>query len=272
MIKIIGQFNHFVSICMRDFPRINKYNKKIGKYPAMDRLSIVRRFARSIAKRIMKASYSVEGLNNLPTGQVLFVPNHVSFCDPVVLLDLLERPIAFFSKKENKKVPVVGKAMQILGSVYLDRNDLRAEVRAIKNAEKEMENNPSLSFVIYPEGTRSHANDYPLGTFHPGSFKIATDRQVPIVPVCVYGTQKVLHPKYHYRRYPIQVAFLDPILPSDYEALTTKEIADLVKERIAKKEEEFKKKEPSLIQAANGYSEKKTAKVLYKPVKEGKKS
>jgi len=216
--------------------------------------------------------FIVSGKENIPEGQVLFTPNHVSNADPIAMLALQDKPIAFLAKKEVIKMPVIGKVVKTVGGRFIDRFDLRSEVKVFRQIDKDLQNHPDLSYVVFPEGTRTQPPLYEVGTFHAGTFNIAVKRSMPIVPVCMYFTDRVLNTNYHYKVYPIQVRYLKPIMPEEYENMTTAEIAQKVQKEIALNVEEMKTLDRDLVKKLNHYSDEKTNKVLmlpkYKKVKQ----
>jgi 1-acyl-sn-glycerol-3-phosphate acyltransferase len=244
------------------YPYLNKCSKKPEYQTITERFNKVQEFLRTVNRKAFHIVFYISGQEKLPKGQVIFTPNHTSNGDPITMLCTADRPIAFLSKKEVLKMPIIGKANKTLRGSFIDRADLRSELVAFKQIDKELDESPELSYVIFPEGTRSLGPDFKLGQFHPGSFKVAYNRNLPICPVVMYLTDRVLNPHYHYKKYPIQVRFLTPLYPADYEDMTTKDIANLLSQRMAIALEEMKKSDPLLVKNLNGYSDKKISKVL----------
>jgi len=264
MRKLLRQLPGFLVEALKVYPALNRFTRKknLGKYSSEVRFGRLKKALLAVNRKSFHIRFEIQGASSLPSGQVLLTPNHQSDMDPLALVMVFERPIGFVSKKENMKLPLIGKAMKSLDSVFIDRADLRSEVKAYREAEERLKKEKSLSYVVFPEGTRSHAPDFSLGLFHPGSFKMAVRLSLPIVPVAIYGAERILNPDYHYKVYPVQISYLEPVLPQDYENLTTAEIAELVRNRIQDELFLMKKKDRKLVQEENGYSEKKLARVL----------
>ena len=236
-----------------------------------DRYPTVQRRLNHIIKTYSRIVYYKEGEENRPDTQCVYTPNHTSMLDPVVMVDQAKRPLCFVTKKENYKLPkLIDLGMDFVRNVPLDRNDVRSAIKSFQKVDQILEENPDMDYCIFPEGTRSYPDQFELGDFHHGSFKIATRRNLPIVPVVIYGTERAFDPHFHYHKYPVQIAYLKPILPEEYEDLSTEEIANLVKDRIDAKLKEMKAKDASLIQSLNKYSDKKMTKVLTYPAGEKK--
>lgn len=128
----------------------------------------------------------VEGEENLPDeGPVVFIGNHQGYADIAAYFAAFRKfQFAFIAKKELSKIPLYGVWMARIRSVFIERDDPRASLDAIKAGIDLIEK--GFSFVIFPEGTRSRG---PVpGPFMKGSIKLATKPGVPIVPVSLHGT------------------------------------------------------------------------------------
>ena len=96
---------------------------------------------------------SVEGLDNIPKdGPCVFVANHRSYYDIPLLLAGLDEPYGILAKEELGKIPLLNRWMKLLGCVFVQRDDVRASVRALNDATAIVES--GRSFIIFPEGTR----------------------------------------------------------------------------------------------------------------------
>lgn len=154
----------------------------------------------TIAYGIMKGAFSfilfvcgakvkVEGTENIPKDTpVLYVANHRSFFDIIVLYRYCHVPTGFISKLEWKNFPVLGQWISCLHGLFLDRNDIKAGLKTILEAIENVKS--GISYSIFPEGTRSH-NDEML-PFKEGSMKIATKSGCPIVPVAMTNMDELL--------------------------------------------------------------------------------
>lgn len=128
----------------------------------------------------------VEGLENLPeNGPVVIVGNHQGYADIAAYFAAFRKfQFGFVAKQELAKIPLYGQWMPRIRSVFIERDDPRASLEAIKRGIELLEQGYSL--VIFPEGTRARG---PVpGPFLKGSLKLATKPGVPIVPVSMHGT------------------------------------------------------------------------------------
>lgn len=115
---------------------------------------------------------SVEGLDNIPKdGPCVFVANHRSYYDIPLLLAGLDEPYGILAKEELGKIPLLNRWMKLLGCVFVQRDDVRASVRALNDATAIVES--GRSFIIFPEGTRYKGEEGGAGEFKAGAFRIA---------------------------------------------------------------------------------------------------
>ncbi|MCJ7856906.1 1-acyl-sn-glycerol-3-phosphate acyltransferase [Lachnospiraceae bacterium NSJ-143] len=131
----------------------------------------------------------VHGAENIPENQnVLFVSNHQSNLDFVLLLAKLNKPVGFIAKVELEKIPLLRDWMRVINCLFMDRDDMRQQVKTIVEGINLLKSGKSM--VVFPEGTRS--KDGKMIDFKAGSFKLATKSKVPIVPVTIDGTFNAL--------------------------------------------------------------------------------
>jgi 1-acyl-sn-glycerol-3-phosphate acyltransferase len=130
----------------------------------------------------------VEGAENIPAGVCIFASNHASNIDPVALVPNIPRRVALLAKKEVFKIPILSKAIRLAKLVPVDRADKEAAAESLDAAIDFLRE--GLSFCVYPEGTRSR--DGRLLPFKRGTFVMAIRAGVPVVPVSLAGTQRLL--------------------------------------------------------------------------------
>lgn len=206
------------------FAWMRKFAKNPDKYPEEIRYKKIRKLLIRLSKSF-NVEYHVEGLENIPEETCCFVSNHLSAYDPVALISCLEKPCTFVAKKELEHKPFAGKVITGMGGLFLDRDDLKQSLRVMMKVEEDLKNKKDKNWIIYPEGTRNKDVMKPLKEFHHGTFRPAFKAKVPIVPVAIYGSFRVLKKKPNFKRYPVFIKILKPIYPSDYEKMTTQEIA-----------------------------------------------
>ncbi len=140
----------------------------------------------------MRVRVEVTGREKIPTdGRFLLVCNHRTIFDPVLTMVALRKfQISFISKKENYKIPVVGKLMHTCFCLPLDRESPREAVKTINEAAELLESDV-VSIGIYPEGGTNRTEE-PLLSFKNGAFKIAQKAKVPIVVTTIRNTERIL--------------------------------------------------------------------------------
>ncbi|HJQ85688.1 MAG TPA: HAD-IB family hydrolase [Candidatus Binatia bacterium] len=122
----------------------------------------------------------VEGEEHLWSQRpAVFVFNHQSAIDMLLLCKLLRRDFVGVAKQEARRNPIFGPAFALAGTVFIDRADHRKAIEALRPAVATLREGTSL--VIAPEGTRSATPR--LGPFKKGAFHMAMAAGVPIVPV-----------------------------------------------------------------------------------------
>jgi 1-acyl-sn-glycerol-3-phosphate acyltransferase len=143
----------------------------------------------------------VEGLDRIPRDQaVVYASNHTSMFDIWALAATLPGSTRFVAKEELGRIPLVGLAMRRAGHIMIDRFN---RARAFEAYDKAAETIRSgISPIVFPEGTRSPTGE--LQPFKNAPFGLAIAAQVPIVPVYVDGTYRIL-PKGGLRLHPMPI-------------------------------------------------------------------
>jgi putative phosphoserine phosphatase/1-acylglycerol-3-phosphate O-acyltransferase len=146
----------------------------------------------------------------------VFVFNHQSKADVIIIARLLRRDFAGIGKQEIKKVPLIGKVLQFSGVVFIDRSNTGSAIEAmgplvvaIKDERK--------SVVIAPEGTRTVSPR--LAPFKKGAFHLAIQAGVPIIPIVIHNSLDVA-PKgdFVFRSATVHVDVLPPVDTSHWSS------------------------------------------------------
>lgn len=158
---------------------------------------------------------TVENRENIDKRQsYVVVANHQSGYDIFVLYGYLGIDFKWVMKKELRKAPGIGWASEKVGHIFIDRSSPRAAIKSIEAAKKNLKNGTSV--VIFPEGTRSKSNI--MGKFKKGAFKIAFELGLPVLPVTIKDTHKVLGPGF-FNLYPGHTSLIihKPINTCEYK-------------------------------------------------------
>lgn len=228
-------------------PWIRRYAKHPEKYDIDKRYSRLHKMVKKSLKGF-KVDLHVGGFENVPADtNVIFTPNHQSMLDPIVLIGLIEKTISFLSKIEVEKFLIVGKIVKSIDGVFMDRSNFRDEIKAIGKISKKLEEEPKLSYCIFPEGTRTKDPDMNLGEFKAGALKPAYNACKPIVPVAIYGTHRITDQKIHYKNYPVQIQFLKPHMPEEFENTPTTDMAQIIHDEIAAAVDKMRERDKVLV-------------------------
>ncbi len=129
---------------------------------------------------------SIEGLNYLTQKkQYIFIANHESLLDIPVVLSQIPFNIIFLTKKELFPIPLFGWAMYSAGMIRVDRQNKDKAKKSVKHALASLKDK-NINVLVYPEGTRS--NPRKLLPFKKGSFILAIQSGLPIVPITILNT------------------------------------------------------------------------------------
>ena len=109
----------------------------------------------------------------------VFIFNHQSGLDMLLLCKLLRRDMIGIAKQEMRRNPIFGPAFALAGTVFIDRFNRDKAIEALQPAVEALQQ--GLSIAIAPEGTRSSTPR--LGRFKKGAFHLAMAAKVPIVPI-----------------------------------------------------------------------------------------
>ncbi|MBJ22569.1 MAG: HAD-IB family hydrolase [Deltaproteobacteria bacterium] len=168
----------------------------------------------------------IEGEENAWTSRpAVFIFNHQSALDPILMLKIVRRDMTGVGKMEIRKDPILGPIFAAAGVVFIDRSDTRAAIEALEPAVKALKQGRSIA--IAPEGTRSTTPR--LGAFKKGAFHLAMQAGVPIVPI-VFRNVLDAFPKEArvVRPATIEATVLPPVDTTNWSAATlTEEIAAL---------------------------------------------
>jgi 1-acyl-sn-glycerol-3-phosphate acyltransferase len=155
---------------------------------------------------------TVIGRENIPQKEgICFVSNHGSIFDIILLIAYAGRPIGFIAKKELALIPFLNIWILLIGGLFIDRNTVRKAVNTIHTGVKRIKAGGAM--IIFPEGHRSKGQG--LLPFHPGSFKLATQAEAPIVPVAITGSYDVFEKTYRVHARPVRVIFGKPIITAE---------------------------------------------------------
>ena len=146
--------------------------------------------ARAWARLILRTTgvrVHVTGLDRLdPAKSYVLASNHQSIYDIPIVFASLPLQLRIVAKQSLGRVPFLGWHLQRTGHLLVDRRNpgpdiVRKMARLVREAH---------SLIVFPEGTRSV--DGAVGRFKKGTFLVAIDAQLPVVPVTIAGSRHVM--------------------------------------------------------------------------------
>ena len=161
---------------------------------------------------------TVRGIEKLPTQGAILAFNHSSYMDALALAAALPGEPAIVAKRELAQQAVAGPVLRRLGIPFVERYDVSASLTDTTVLTGLAQQGRVL--VFFPEGTFTRRAG--LSGFYLGTFKIAAEVNLPVVPGVIRGTRTVLRgDQWFPRRSPISVELGDPIRPtgSDFQAV-----------------------------------------------------
>ncbi|MBR5324618.1 MAG: 1-acyl-sn-glycerol-3-phosphate acyltransferase [Muribaculaceae bacterium] len=131
----------------------------------------------------------VKGRENIKDNEsYIFVANHQGAYDIFLIYGYLNHNFKWVLKHTLRKVPMVGKACEAAKHIFVDRTNPKGIKRTIEEAKNTLKD--GMSVVIFPEGTRS--SDGQMKKFKRGAFQLAVDLNMPVVPMTINGSYKIL--------------------------------------------------------------------------------
>jgi 1-acyl-sn-glycerol-3-phosphate acyltransferase len=161
----------------------------------------------------------LEGWDALPEAirggaPAIFYANHASLLDPPLIVSTLPSRPVFVAKQELRWVPVLGWAIWLAGFILINRRHQKQAYASLGDAALQIRSGQSVA--IFPEGTRS--KDGEVLPFKRGSFALAMDAGVPLVPLAIRGGGAIL-PKgaWRTRGGPYVLTVGEPLDPASFE-------------------------------------------------------
>jgi 1-acyl-sn-glycerol-3-phosphate acyltransferase len=156
--------------------------------PSRDwRHRVIHRMARSFLW-LTGLSPKVEVEAPIPTQSVLLAVNHASYLDPLVLSAVITGPLSFVAKEELAGQRVAGPFLRRMGTLFVRRTDIEG---GVEDTRKVLEASRSGERIVsFPEGTLTRMPGL-LG-FRVGSFLVAAEAGIPVVPIVINGTRSAL--------------------------------------------------------------------------------
>jgi 1-acyl-sn-glycerol-3-phosphate acyltransferase len=148
----------------------------------------LQRLACRVLMRVAFCRLEADGVERLPQGAAVLACNHASYADIPALIALLPRNVLFVAKKEVLRWPLVGTFVRRCGHLTVDRWETRESVAAAGRVAQATGEGQAV--LVFPEGTFVAATG--LRPFRLGAFKTAVETGLPVVPMALQGTRRIL--------------------------------------------------------------------------------
>ena len=169
--------------------------------------------------------HNPQNLNTLKPA--IYVASHQSSIDFVLLGSMIENFVTI-SNHPISDLPIFMKTPRLVGVHYMEKLNPNAAITVFNRLTKALEKGTNV--FIFPEGTRNYTDT--LLPFQKGAFRLAVDNSVPIVPVIIDGTGRIVSKGSNVTKTSqatdIEVTFLDAIYPQEGE--TVRSLMKRVKE------------------------------------------
>ena len=214
-------------------------NCKKDKYSYERRYKVVRNTCKWIVK-VTRCKMNIENVDIIRQAHEngrIYVCNHFSVFEAVMLLALSEKPLIFISKKENSKVPFLRTHMKAVETICIDRESVKQSLKVCKEAGLRAKSNADI--VLFAEGTRSKNED--VAPFKAALPMIVHYSETEVVLVCFHNSKNPV--KFRWVTYPnekVNIKFFAPLTYYFYLE-NKKEYAIITHDLIQAKLDEFKK-------------------------------
>lgn len=205
------------------YPKLLWYRLHMKKIPLSTRYNYIRFLANKLNQRL-RIDYEIQGQENLPEhNNLIFLPNHQSLFDTVLLYSKIPHQISFIAKKEVMKMPIIGTIAALCEVLLLDREDARSALKTLKMAANELKKDRNL--LVFLEGTRTRTKDKSIGTFKNGGIRPAYVTQATLVPIVIDRSWEIFDKTLNKKRYRVQLVYLPPLKYEDYHHLSYADLA-----------------------------------------------
>lgn len=140
---------------------------------------------------VFQVKVEVIGAERLdPNRQYVFCSNHFSLVDTPIMFSSMPREFRIMARHGLWRIPFIGWHLNRAGHVPVNRENPREAKKSIARAAEKIRS--GYSILLFPEGGRTRTEE--MRTFKPGAAYIAIEAGVPIVPMAIKGSRRVLEP------------------------------------------------------------------------------
>lgn len=165
--------------------------------------------------RILLLPVKVEGHEHLDKKQsYVFVSNHQGAFDIFLIYGFLGRNFKWMMKYQIRKMPFIGMACQAAHHIFVDKRGTAKIKQTYLEARQTLKD--GMSLVVFPEGARTFTGH--MGDFKRGAYMLASDLQLPVVPLTINGSFQVM-PRMRDMKWvqwhPLTLTIHEPIPPKE---------------------------------------------------------
>lgn len=206
--------------------------------PMSERWKVARDVVHIIVRET-KCTVETYGTENLPEKPgYIVMPNHQGKFDGLAIVKSHEKPLSFVLDKKRADILMETYFMNLIRAERISKVNARQAYQTMVRVKDRVLQGDT--FCIFPEGGHND-NGNNLQKFHTGCFHFLHEMNCPIVPCVIIDSYRV----FNYRKFrewtkkiAVKVYYLPPVSPEEYKDLDKREIAELVKSRIAAKMQE----------------------------------
>ena len=156
---------------------------------------------------------NILGLDHIQDlGPAIYVANHASYLDPVLIMAVLPIQLRFAVKGRLASYPFIGTAVRKGEHITIEKNNQSQRMRGASEIIAPL--NQGKSLFVFPEGT--FASSSKLLPFRLGAFQASIATGFPIVPVSIQGTREIFPAKtWLVKPHQIMVTIGEPIVPQE---------------------------------------------------------
>ncbi|KAI8099833.1 uncharacterized protein BX664DRAFT_377523 [Halteromyces radiatus] len=160
---------------------------------------------------------TIIGQENILQSPAVYVCNHQTSLDIMVMGSMYPKNTSVVAKKELKYYPFLGWFMTLSNAIFLDRKNRTNALKEARQAAEDI-HKKKISVWLFPEGTRGHSSKVDLLPFKKGAFHMAVQARVPIVPVVIANYNDIYSTKAK-RFLPgnVNIKVLPPVVTNDID-------------------------------------------------------
>jgi len=194
-----------------------------------DANSVISKLFYALVGRAFDIKVEVEGEKHLNTRPAVFMVNHQSILDTLVVGSLMPKQTAVVAKKSLQFSPI-GPFLSMSGTIFIDRGNNAKAIRSIDAAGKHMMSTKT-SLLMFPEGTRFLSKEPDMLPLKKGGFHLAVNAGIPIIPIVVENYWHLYRPGV-FESGIVKIRVLHPIPTTDLSSADVGTLATHVRDQM----------------------------------------